>query len=1145
VVEVTPTSGTVRVAATLQLAAVAKDAQGTAVSGRNITWTTSNSALATVSPTGLVTGVGRGTVTITATADGRSGSASIEVTDETSLLPAAGCRDCLEIAPGGLLLTGPGQEAQLVAYLVDAAGARTKVSATFTSAKPALVTVSGAGLARAAAFGSAQVTAQANGKTSASIVVLVATPAQGAILVADTVVDGWPTAVDPRARFGVGYRYRVRLRGMSPPVGQMLVSSGSLPILGRVASVRPAGAGITEAEVEVRPLAEAFTRLGFRERIALTDLGPAAAPGYRGFWQAAGLPELAEDPLEENQFRLGPFVCEAGANVGLSLPINLVVEQAEVVPQLVADVAFEDGSNTIAVSGSLSPRVVINTTVTGSLEAELECRDRLFRIPIHRRLLGALGAIIEPKIPVGYGFKLAIKAELPGLGMRSTLDGSISLGIANVCTAAGCRWTRPVLTNNLVPRFEPSLPSLGDVRHEASVGVFAFMELELTNPITEELGAVLSEDLSLTFFDFQAGAQQKLEVASPRAQATYPDYASQASLSAFFEASSEAELEVGELLSIQLLDYREEGDTTVAETPKGDLLISDTQVRAGVGDSAGPRVLFRATIFPVTYLGAGSVEGVEFFRKRTSGPLESVCGFIQPDHPGQVEFECERGFTEDEVGTHEIYAFVTARLFGRTLASPLEIAENSLATLEVTPSCPFPGRAAPSPARADGVCGRTIEGNVDVRTTADLAALADVGAVTGRLTIHPAVASVDLRELSFLSEVGLDLIVNSSSVTSLAGMTSLRRVRGFTINAPALRSLAGLHRLEGEIVSAQISGGQLTSLDGISNLRFGHLILARTGLRSPGLTNTAVGWLEVASEPALETLAGFVPLVPGQLTGIGLTDLPVLREVPLARGVTVIGERGVTLRNVGLPSLADLAAVEHVAGGMMIDNLTAAASAAGLAGLRTIGGSLLLFPGTAPALVLPALQEVAFAVEIRQTVSCAGPQQVSLPALTTLNGSNTQFLAFRLTIEATRCPLTARLPVFTMAKPTNPAGPNTITITGSQLVGLELAATVPDAVMTVYQTGLQAASLPGMTGGTGRISVNQNPLLQTLTVAPVDVYDFAVGNNPVLSSLSASGHIRHAVGIINNPRLSTQAAQGLAFTLGPGAAKTISGNGQP
>jgi plastocyanin len=78
-------SSTVVIGGTLLLAAVSKDAQGHTVSGKAATWTSSNPAVATVnSSTGLVSGLVAGTVTISATVDGISGSTLLAVATASS-----------------------------------------------------------------------------------------------------------------------------------------------------------------------------------------------------------------------------------------------------------------------------------------------------------------------------------------------------------------------------------------------------------------------------------------------------------------------------------------------------------------------------------------------------------------------------------------------------------------------------------------------------------------------------------------------------------------------------------------------------------------------------------------------------------------------------------------------------------------------------------------------------------------------------------------------------------------------------------------------------------------------------------------------------------------------------------------------------
>lgn len=78
-VTVTAPGPSVRVGQTLQLTATARDVNAVVVTGRPVSWTSSNPAVATVSPTGLVTGVAVGSFSISASVDGRSGSTALSV----------------------------------------------------------------------------------------------------------------------------------------------------------------------------------------------------------------------------------------------------------------------------------------------------------------------------------------------------------------------------------------------------------------------------------------------------------------------------------------------------------------------------------------------------------------------------------------------------------------------------------------------------------------------------------------------------------------------------------------------------------------------------------------------------------------------------------------------------------------------------------------------------------------------------------------------------------------------------------------------------------------------------------------------------------------------------------------------------------
>jgi uncharacterized protein YjdB len=78
-VQITPSSSSVTQGQTRQLSTIITDSLGVVVTDRSVEWTSSDPTRATVSTTGLVSTLAPGTVTITATSENRSGTASVTV----------------------------------------------------------------------------------------------------------------------------------------------------------------------------------------------------------------------------------------------------------------------------------------------------------------------------------------------------------------------------------------------------------------------------------------------------------------------------------------------------------------------------------------------------------------------------------------------------------------------------------------------------------------------------------------------------------------------------------------------------------------------------------------------------------------------------------------------------------------------------------------------------------------------------------------------------------------------------------------------------------------------------------------------------------------------------------------------------------
>jgi uncharacterized protein YjdB len=158
-VTVTPPSVSMGIGATSQLTATPRDANGVPLVGRVVTWNSSNNAVATVSPDGLVTGVSVGVVVITATSEGQSGTASAEVTGAPPPAPVAS----VTMSPSSVSIE-VGATAQITATPRDAQGNPLAGRVvTWSSSNPSIASVSASGLITGVTVGNTTVTATSEG----------------------------------------------------------------------------------------------------------------------------------------------------------------------------------------------------------------------------------------------------------------------------------------------------------------------------------------------------------------------------------------------------------------------------------------------------------------------------------------------------------------------------------------------------------------------------------------------------------------------------------------------------------------------------------------------------------------------------------------------------------------------------------------------------------------------------------------------------------------------------------------------------------------------------------------------------------------------------------------------------------------------
>ncbi len=154
---------------TVQLTASVLDSNRNPVAGVTVTWSSSDTGIATVSAQGLVTAVRNGTAQVTA----RYGTIKKEVNVVVSLTPGR-----IAIAPGDTTLTALGDQVRYIAAVYDLNDNMIpNPLVNWTSDNPGIASVSDSGVVTALHNGTAGITAS-SGDVSAIVVVSVLAPSQ-------------------------------------------------------------------------------------------------------------------------------------------------------------------------------------------------------------------------------------------------------------------------------------------------------------------------------------------------------------------------------------------------------------------------------------------------------------------------------------------------------------------------------------------------------------------------------------------------------------------------------------------------------------------------------------------------------------------------------------------------------------------------------------------------------------------------------------------------------------------------------------------------------------------------------------------------------------------------------------------------------
>jgi uncharacterized protein YjdB len=161
-VSVSPATASLVIGSTVQLSATTKDASGNTLTGRTVTWSTSDASIASVDANGLVTANALGSATITATSETKTATAQITVT----VAPVAK----VDVSPATVTVA-LNATTQLTATTSDASGrVLTGRTVTWSSSDQTKATVDANGLVKGLAYGQVTITATSEGKTGTATV---------------------------------------------------------------------------------------------------------------------------------------------------------------------------------------------------------------------------------------------------------------------------------------------------------------------------------------------------------------------------------------------------------------------------------------------------------------------------------------------------------------------------------------------------------------------------------------------------------------------------------------------------------------------------------------------------------------------------------------------------------------------------------------------------------------------------------------------------------------------------------------------------------------------------------------------------------------------------------------------------------------
>lgn len=328
----------------------------------------------------------------------------------------------VELGPGVILLTNT-QSKKLSVRVLDSEGkAVTGAAPKFVSSNPNQIAVdSDGGVSAVTTVGSALITVTVGDKSSAPVLVASVRLASSSVqIIEDDEILTTPQPLDI-AQTGIGQRFIVSLSRTDLLPGTLIMSSGSKPVAGMIASTTSNSAGASQVIFETVPAGALIRDANISVRYS-----PQQATLMQSSTEAPGVKILDASALAQFTTPSG-FICESGNTVG-TVAADLSVTQA-----FDLGMAFEwrfSGdlqSLLLAVEGSVDGKAAA-TVDFGSASASIKCRRlvRAYIFPLPPVLL----MIISPVVPVYVTASASATASVPfRFGFEADYKGSITVGL--------------------------------------------------------------------------------------------------------------------------------------------------------------------------------------------------------------------------------------------------------------------------------------------------------------------------------------------------------------------------------------------------------------------------------------------------------------------------------------------------------------------------------------------------------------------------------------------------------------------------------------------------------------------------------------------------------------------------------------------